>query len=178
MSLIRTYILHYSLIKRRIDHWPHIRMFRWEIKVCNKINNSSKLFGSPNNQIVFSKLLSSFVLHGLIKYNTIFFVLFGLIPEMITLKSSVPQNFTSETKIVFLFNAVVSLQLDLYLSDQNLIIIYYYIWLYTKYSSWSLGPLVFDYENSKASLPRFSLNQYSWTKVPCMSILPLLWFYV
>lgn len=102
-------------------------MFRWEIKVCNKINNSSKLFGSPNNQIVFSKLLSSFVLHGLIKYNTILFVLFGLIPEMITLKSSVPQNFTSETKIVFLFNAVVSLQLDLYLRDQNLIIIYYYI---------------------------------------------------
>lgn len=28
-----------------------------------------------------------------------------------------------------------------------------------------IGPLVFDYENSRASLPRFSLNQYSWTKV-------------
>ncbi|KAH9655593.1 hypothetical protein KPL70_022369 [Citrus sinensis] len=28
-----------------------------------------------------------------------------------------------------------------------------------------IGPLVFDYESSRPSLPRFSLNQYSWTKV-------------
>ncbi|KAH9655594.1 hypothetical protein KPL70_022369 [Citrus sinensis] len=27
-----------------------------------------------------------------------------------------------------------------------------------------IGPLVFDYESSRPSLPRFSLNQYSWTK--------------